>query len=384
MSRIVILSPAHPFRGGIAQFTHSLAAALRSGSHDVSLASYLRQYPACLFPGTTQFSKDPPPPELAGIDVRHTIDSVNPLSWFRTAQWIAKSQPDILLIAYIHPFFAFSSGWIAHHVRLHSPRTRILVLAHDIQPYQYGFFSRTLSRLLFRESHGFIALSRHVSEELHRLEPGKSVLQGYHPPYTSFGARIPREQARGELGLEQGKEYLLFFGLIRPYKRLDLLLHAFAHPCLRERQSLRLLIAGENYTSMEPYRRIIRMHDLADRIIERNEFIPHEEVRRYFSAADLLVQPYNYVSQSGVTSTALHFDLPAVVTNIGGLQEYVDHGRTGYIVDQSPEAIAEAILDFLERKRGMEFSRNIAAFKEQFSWHALAENIARFAQSLRA
>ncbi len=370
--RVVIVGPAHPLRGGgMSTFNERLAKAFQEAGDGVEIVSFSLQYPSFLFPGKSQHTSEPAP---AGIRILSLINSVNPLSWVQAGRYIRRQKPDLVIIRYWLPFMGPALGTIARIVS-GNRYSRILAITDNVVPHEKRPGDIPFTKYFLSACHGFITMSRAVQQDLQRFEPAKPSLYLPHPLYDNFGAQESKAEACAALGLDPKYSYLLFFGFIRAYKGLDLLLQAMAIPEVAAIPNLRLLIAGEFYEDARPYRELIVQHGLQDRLILRTDFIPNAEVRHYFCAADLVVQPYKHATQSGVTQVAFHFDKPMVVTNVGGLAELVPDGEVGYVVEPNPQAIAQAIHRFYAGQDIGAFPARIAKYKQRFSWSHFVEAI---------
>lgn len=367
--RIVLLGTTWPFRpGGIATFNERLARALIRDGNEVIIYTFSLQYPRFLFPGKSQYSDQPAPEDLL---IRVKVNSINPFNWITVGRELRKLSPDVLMIRFWIPLMAPALGTIARIVRKNH-HTRIIALTDNIIPHERRIGDLLLTKYFIRSVDGFITLSHKVLDDLKRLRPSAPALYTPHPLYDNFGGAVSREEAMKKLDLDPNFQYLLFFGFIRDYKGLDWLLTAFADPEVRK-FSVKLLVAGEYYTSSEKYDRIIRENNLEEQVVLHTRFIDDSLVPYYFSAADLVVQPYKSATQSGVTQVAYHFEKPILVTDVGGLGEIVPNGEVGYTVAPHPAAITEAILDFLENKRSPEFIQHIKIEKRRFSWEKMVE-----------
>ncbi|MGX5816759.1 glycosyltransferase [Chitinophaga lutea] len=367
--KITIIGPAHPLRGGLAAFNERLARQLTEQGNEVTIHTFSFQYPGFLFPGKTQYA-DGPAPE--GLHIRRTVHSLNPLNWRKTGQAIAKERPDIVIIAYWLPFMAPSLGTIARYIRRNG-HSRIIGLVHNLTPHEKRPGDLLLSRYFVRQCDAFITLSREVEKELRSLAPAP-VAYAPHPVYDSFGDPVDAVKARQHLGLDPQKTYLLFFGFIRAYKGLDLLLQAFADPRIQALPDVELLVAGEFYEDRKKYEPL-----LGPRVKVIEDFIPNDEVKYYFSAADLIVQPYRTATQSGISQMAYHFGKPMLVTNVGGLPEIVPHGKAGYVVMPDPASIADGIMHFLAQPPGV-FSNFIREQQQLYSWAHFTATLGTLAQ----
>ena len=363
LKTIKIIGPAYPYRGGIATTNERLAQEFVSMGFEVEIETFTVQYPSFLFPGKTQYNLKSAPENLA---IRRTINSVNPLNWFSVGSRICKEKPDLVIIRYWLPFMAPCLGTIAGQIRKNR-YTRIVCLADNIIPHEHRTGDRALTNYFIQRIDGLIAMSKSVLAEAKTFRKDLNLAFCPHPIFDNYGERLSFEVAKQKLNLDINTKYLLFFGFIRDYKGLDLLLNAFADKRLRK-YPVKLLVAGEYYSSPEPYLELIKKNNLADLIELRTDFIPDEEVNLYFSAADMVVQPYKSATQSGVTQIGYHFNKPMLVTNVGGLAEIIPDGKIGYVVEPDSQNIADALVDFYENERMTEFEANIVEEKKKFSW----------------
>lgn len=363
MKTIKIIGPAYPYRGGIATTNERLAQEFKAMGFDADIETFTIQYPSILFPGKTQYNLKPAP---EGLAIKRTISSVNPLNWIKVGRRIGKAKPDLVIIRYWLPFMAPCLGTIAGLIRKNG-YTKIICLADNIIPHEHRMGDKMLTNYFVQRIDGLIAMSRSVLTDA--LSFKKDLQVGYcpHPIFDTYGERLPFEIAKQKLKLDIHTRYLLFFGFIRDYKGLDLLINAFADVRLRQ-FPVKLLVAGEYYSSPEPYLELIKKLHLEDLIELRTDFIADEEVNLYFSAADMVVQPYKNATQSGVTQIGYHFNKPMLVTNVGGLSEIIPDGKIGYVVEPNSQKIADALVDFYRNNRLTEFETNIVDEKKKFSW----------------
>ncbi len=365
--KVVIISPAHPLRGGIAASGERLAQAFAAAGDDVTIYSFSLQYPKILFPGKTQYSDDPAPQDLY---IKTVINAISPFNWWRVGRKLRREQADLIVCRFWLPFMSPSLGSI---LRLTKRRnTRIVGLVDNIVPHEKRFGDRFLARYFVAACDAFLVMSRSVETEIRTFTTDKPIVFIPHPVYDIYGEALTREVALQRLGLDVSKKYLLFFGLIRAYKGLDWLLEAMADEHVRA-LDLKLLVAGEFYEPEAQYRTQIATLGLTENVYIYPEFVPTEAVRDYFGAADLVVQPYKTATQSGISQVAYHFDKPMLVTNVGGLAEIVPHGEVGYVVAPAPTAIAEALLDFFTHDRAEAMIANVKRAKLRFSWAVMVE-----------
>ncbi|MBG8555713.1 glycosyltransferase [Hymenobacter guriensis] len=365
---VVIIGPAYPLRGGLATYNEQLARAFREAGDDVRLVTFSLQYPNFLFPGQTQFSTESGPADLS-IDV--SINSVNPLSWWKVGERLRRQKPDLVIFRFWLPFMGPALGFIARRIRRNG-HTRVVAITDNVIPHEKRPGDRPLTRYFLSACHGFVTMSRAVLADLRRLHFKQPALYRPHPLYDNFGPIKPKPTALSALGLDPQFGYLLFFGFIRAYKGLDILLEAFADARLA-RLPIKLIIAGEYYEDAAPYEEIIRRHHLENRLVRATDFIPNEKVADYFCAADIVVQPYKNATQSGVSQIAYHFSRPMLVTDVGGLAELIPNGEVGYVVPPTPQAIADALVDFYEHQREEELTAGVWARKKDFSWSEMVK-----------
>ncbi len=368
--KIVIIGSAYPLRGGLATYNERLARAFRKNGDKVIIETFKLQYPKILFPGKTQYSSDTKPKDL---NIRVTINSINPLNWIKVGFKLKKYKPDLVIIKFWIPFMAPCLGTIARIIRSNK-HSKIISIIDNIIPHEKRIGDRMLANYFVKSVNGFITMSKSVLDDLDTFDKNKSKLYCPHPLYDNFGEIIPKNIAKKNLQLDEKINYILFFGFIRDYKGLDLLLKAIAEPNLNK-LPVKLLVAGEFYTDSKPYFDIIKKNNLDDKVIMLNDFIPDSEVANYFCAADIVVQPYKDATQSGVTQIAYHFNRPMIVTNVGGLTEIIPDGKVGYVVDCKPDKISEAIIKFYKQKKEQEFVKNVEIEKQKYSWDRMLESI---------
>ena len=369
--KIAVLSPFYPYRGGIAQFSMSLYRALAK-EHTVKVFSFSRLYPGFLFPGKTQFVENGE--AEVSVPSERILDSINPFSYTKTAKTIEKFQPDVLVIAYWMSFFAPAYGHIASRLR---EKTRIIALVHNAIPHEPKFYDKPLSKLFFNQVNGFMVLSESVKKDLLSLYPHAKYCLRAHPLYNHFGKPVEQMAARSQTSLSPDRKTLLFFGLIREYKGLDLLIQAMSFLD----DSYQLLIAGESYGDFGKYGQVIEASPAKNRIQTLNRYISDEEVPVLFSAADVLVLPYKSATQSGVIPVAYHFEVPIVATDVGSLKDTVETAGTGIVCRPQAENIAEGIQKIFSEGTD-KFIANIRTEKEKLSWEVFAQALINFTRSI--
>lgn len=369
--KIIIVGPSHPYRGGIAAFTDRLANEFLAEGVDVELYTFTLQYPSILFPGKTQYSDAPAP---KNIKIFRKINSINPFTWVKAAKDIKAKSPDIVIFAYWMSFFAPCYAKMAKIISKNKS-TRCIGLVHNMMPHEKSLLDRLFSPCFVKRMHAFAALSKSVLDDVSRLDKkSKPKLFSPHPLYDHYGDREDKSVALSSLYLDDNYNYLLFFGLIREYKGLDLLLKAMSDERL-DKYPLKLIVAGEFYEKKEPYLQMIDNLDIKDKVIICDKYIPDEEVKNFFNLADMVVQPYKSATQSGVTQVAYHFERPMLVTDVGGLREIVSDGKVGYVVEPEPKKIADAICDFYDNDRKEFFEANIVEEKKKYEWSKMTETI---------
>lgn len=371
--RIGILGTTWPYRGGLAAFNERLARQFMAEGHEVEIFTFTLQYPDFLFPGKTQYSDAPKPTDLS---ITRTMNSINPFTWFSTARKIKKAKIDLLVIKFWIPLMAPCLGTIARLCRRKG--IKVVSILDNVIPHEPHFWDKWFIRYYIRSVDQFIAMSESVQEDCRKFLPAKrhdAVTFNPHPLYDNFGQAVPKAEARSFLNLPQDKTILLFFGFIRDYKGLDLLMKAYKKAY---KEDLLLVVAGEFYNNGAQYSELEKDLQLEGTIAWHTDFIPDDKVRYYFSAADLIVQPYKTATQSGVTQIAYHFERPMLVTNVGGLAEIVPNGKVGYVCDVNEESVAAAITHFASmdtQQRDEQFRKNIQTQKQKYAWSAMTEKI---------
>jgi D-inositol-3-phosphate glycosyltransferase len=367
---IISLGPAFPYRGGLASFNDRLAQQFAKEGHNIEIVTFKLQYPRFLFPGKTQYTDGQAP---QGVKITRKLNSINPFNWIATGQKIKNEKPDILLIRYWLPFMAPCLGTVARIAR-HNNHTVAICIFDNVVPHEKRAGDKFLTKYFTRSIDGAIVMAQTVKDDLMSFRRNIPVKLSPHPLFDNYGFPVTREEALKVLKLDTGNSYLLFFGFIRAYKGLDLLIEAFADSRLRNRK-LKLIVAGEFYEDDAPYRDLVKKHHLEDEILFFDHFIRDSEVSLFFSVADLVVQPYRSATQSGVTQIASCFEKPMVVTDVGGLREIVQDGKCGYVVKPIANAITEAILDYFENDRKTIFTEGVKLEKERFSWDKMTASI---------
>ena len=369
--KITILGPAHPYRGGLASIMEIMARTFQRRGDEVDIKTFTLQYPSLLFPGESQTVATPPPADLR---ICRCVNTMNPLNWVRVGRRIRRERPDFVLMKYWTPFMAPCFGTIARIARGNG-HTKVLCQIDNVEPHEHHLTDKPFNRYYLHSVDGFVYMSEQVHSEL-RAYSDAPALFSPHPLFENFGERVERSEACVRLGLDPANRYVLFFGLIRDYKGLDLLLDAWAQLRRAGRTAgRRLIVAGEFYTAREPYLNRIADNGLQDEVLLHDRFIPDDDVKYYFSAADFVVQPYKTATQSGVTQIAYQFCVPMVVTKVGGLAEIVPDGRVGYVCEPTPEGVAGAIERMYEGDTLQRFRENCVEERRRFSWEEMCSRI---------
>lgn len=373
--RILIVGPAHPLRGGLATYNERLAAVLKESGHECDILSFSLQYPKLLFPGKTQLSSDSAP---NNITIHAEINSINPLNWISVGLKYKKAKYDIVVFRYWMSFMAPAFGTIARLIKSNA-HTKILAITDNVIPHERKFFDAAFTNYFLPVCDGFLTMSESVKQDLIDLKLTQPIAYVPHPMYDTFGTAIDKNEAKKLLGLDTDTNYLLFFGFIRKYKGLGLLLNAFADERLKA-INLKLIVAGEFYEDKNPYLEQIEKLGLKDRVIVCDDFIPNNQVSTYFCASDVVVQPYLNATQSGVTQIAYYYNKPMIVTNVGGLAELVPNNKVGFVCNVSEQEIANAIYNFYTQQKEQEFTNAAEQEKQRFTWQNLCNQLLNLAK----
>ena len=368
--KIAVLSCFYPYRGGISQFNACLYEELGK-EHVVKAFNFKRQYPGFLFPGKTQYVTADD--EAVPVESVSLLDTANPFTYHSSYREIRDWKPDVLIVRYWMSYFAPSLGYITRKMKKHC---KVISILDNVVPHEQHFFDTPLTRYFLKGSTGCVTLCDAVSKDLLRISPDARYTVIQHPLYSHFGEKKDRTEAEDKLGLVHGKKNILFFGLIRTYKGLDILLEAFG--MLPE--DYQLIIAGEPYGSFDRYQEIIDRIPGKERISMNLKYIKDLEVTNYFSAADVAVLPYRSATQSGISSISYHFEVPMIVTDVGGLKETIGNRGTGLVASEgTPDTIRTEILRYFSDPRiKEECVRNIRLEKERLSWKTFARKLTDF------
>jgi glycosyltransferase involved in cell wall biosynthesis len=369
VAKIFIIGPAYPLRGGLATFDELFCKAFNEQGHDCEIISYSLQYPNFLFPGSTQFDTSGNAPK--NIKIHTLINSVNPLSWIKTARFIKKQKPDFIVFRFWIPFMGPALGSIARMVR--KSGVKVLAITDNVIPHETRPGDVAFAKYFINACDGFVTMSKAVMKDLEKFTSTVHKKYLLHPLYTSFGEKLNKMDARKALELPTDKQLVLFFGLIRNYKGLDMLLDAMNE--LKSNPNINLVIAGEFYEDKQPYLDLIEKYQIQNQVILHGKFIANEDVKLYFSAADLVALPYRSATQSGVTQVSFHFEVPTLVTNVGGLGEIIPDKVAGYVVESNGKAIADGIKDYFENNRMPSFTEGMKKEKQKYDWKIFVDEV---------
>lgn len=373
--KIIIIGPAHPYRGGIADTNESFATALQHEGHDVQIFTFKLQYPSILYPGKTQFRKEGVGP--SHLKIKRVINSLNPLNWFMVSNRIKKEKPDLIIIRYWIPFLAPCLGSIA---RITGKKHKVIALCDNIVPHEKRFGDLLLTNYFLGSCQGFITMSQLVHDDLNR-HCTKPNIKLYHPINYNLGEILSKETARKKLNLDPHGKYVLSFGFVRKYKGLELLLEAFCK-VVKQDPSIKLIVVGEFFVDPRFYDRLIEDLGIQEHVMIKSGFVPSSEVAHYFCSSDFLALTYHHASQTGVGKMAYYFHTPILATNVGGLPEIVIHNKTGYITQKNPEDISTSILEMYNKNQFEDFSKHIEQEKSKYNWETFAQKCIAFANSI--
>jgi glycosyltransferase involved in cell wall biosynthesis len=371
MQKVVIIGPAYPLRGGgMATFNERLARQFMSQGFDTTIYTFSLQYPSFIFPGKTQYSEETAPKDL---DIKVRINSIFPPNWISVGYELKNLKPDFIVVRYWLPLMGPCLGTILRLVKKNK-HTKIVCIADNIIPHEKRKGDKIFTKYFLKPIDEVIVMSEKVMEDLKLFDTKKRVQLVQHPLYDNFGEKISKELARKNIGIKTQEKIILFFGFIRKYKGLDILLDALAILKTNKNNNFKVLIAGEFYEDRKPFDEQIVKLGLQDMLILKTDFIPDSEVRNYFCSADIVIQPYRNATQSGVTPLAYHFEIPMIVTNVGGLPALVPDGKVGLVAEPNAVSIAEKITEYFTKDKNY-YLENIKEEKKKFSWEKLVKAI---------
>jgi len=371
--KLIIIGPAWPLRGGLASFDERLARQFMEEGYDTSIYTFSLQYPGFIFPGTTQYSSEPAP---EGIQIKVCINSINPLNWLKTGNEIKALKPDLVIVRYWLPLMGPCLGTILRRVKKNN-FTKVICIADNVIPHEHRPGDKIFTQYFVKPVDAFVTMSEKVRNDLYTFT-SKPALQIVHPLYDNFGEAVSKKEARIKLSLPENEKIILFFGFIRKYKGLDILLEAMNDERIR-RSGIKLLVAGEFYEDRKEFDNQVAKLSISSQLILRTDFIADSEVRYYLSAADFVIQPYRNATQSGVTPLAYHFEKPMLVTNVGGLPDLVPDGKVGIVTEPDATSIATGILQLYELGENF-FLPHLREEKKKYSWNKLSEAIIKMAE----
>lgn len=372
---IIIVGPAYPLRGGIANFNEAFAKALENENYSVKLFSFYYQYPNFLFPGKSQYETNEKAPELKIVN---SLGSIQPWSWSKTAKLIDKEKPSVVFIRFWLPFMGPALGSLAKKLRRKG--IKVIGITDNVIPHEKRPGDGPLTKFFLKHCDGFITMSNSVLEDISKFTDNPQKIMLPHPVYDTFGVACSRKEGVTKLDLDPNKKYLLFFGLIREYKGLDIAIKAMSKV---KDQEVILLVAGEFYEKKDKYEDLIAKHQLHDRIQLFDYYIPTEDVKYYFAAADAVVQPYKSATQSGITQVAYHFELPMIVSNVGGLPEIVPHGLAGMVVPPDADSFADAINLFYDKNLKEHYTEGVREEKKKYKWEYFVSEAMYFTKQVQ-
>lgn len=368
--KIILLGPAYPLRGGgMTSFNERLARAFQQNGHTVTIYTFSLQYPGFLFPGTSQYSTEAAPKDL---NIKVVINSINPFNWIKIGNRIRKERPDIIVVRYWIPFMGPCFGTVLR-IAKKNKHSKVVCIADNVIPHEKRFGDKPFTKYFIKPVDAFITMSKKVLIDLQTFTTAKPAKYVAHPLYDNFGEKISKQQARKNLAIENDQKIILFFGFIRKYKGLDILLDAMAilKPAMPD---LKLLIAGEYYDDPKIYEQQIQRLNLQQNLILRTGFIPDSEIKNYLCAADVVVQPYRNATQSGVTPLAYHFEIPMIVTDVGALADMVPDGKAGLVAEPTAASIAEKIVQYFKTGES-HFLPYLIEEKKKYSWDIMVKEI---------
>ena len=375
VNKLVIIGPAWPLRGGLSAFDEKLATQFTEKGIQTKIDTFSLQYPNILFPGKSQYTTDPKPKD---VNISVCINSINPLNWIRIGLQLYREKPDLIIVRYWIPFLAPCLGTILKIAKKNN-HTKVISIVDNMIPHEKRMGDRLLTQYFVKTVDGFIAMSEKVKNDIKTFSH-KPVSISPHPIFNHFGDPITKMEARTQLGLSQEKKIILFFGYIRKYKGLDLLIQAMSSESIKK-LNIQLMIVGEFYEDTRTYHDLVISLGLQNQISFYSNYIPDGEVKNYVCSADFIIQPYKNATQSGVTPLAYHFEKPMLVTNVGGLADTVPNLKTGIVVEPTTNAIVKGIETLYELGEN-HFIPNIIEEKKKYSWAQMTEKFLALYQQL--
>ncbi len=369
--KITIVGPAHPYRGGLASIMETMAREFQQRGDEVNIKTFTVQYPKLLFPGKSQTLDTTPPEDL---NITRCVNTMNPFNWIKIGRQIKRECPDFVLLKYWTPFMAPCFGTIARIAR-RNKHTKFICQIDNVEPHEHHMIDYPCNLYFLRAVDGYVYMSEQVNRELKEYTQNPAIFSP-HPMFENFGSRVERNEACETLKLDPAHRYAMFFGLIRDYKGLDILLEAWAKlKAEGKTEGRKLVVAGEFYSSKDRYLAQIKSDKIEEDVIIHEGFVSDEMVKHYFSATDFVILPYHTASQSGVTQIAYNFSLPMIVTNVGGLPEIVPHDKVGYVCSPTFNSVAESIENIWNNGNLERFCNNMECERKRFSWSEMCNKI---------
>jgi len=375
VSSIVIIGPGWPLRGGLSAFDEQLARTFTDKNIHTRIETFSLQYPSFLFPGTTQYSTDPAPKD---VNIHAGINSINPFNWLKIGMKLKMEKPDLIIVRYWIPFLAPCLGTICKIAKSNN-HTKVISIVDNMVPHEKRLGDTIFTKYFSKAVDGFLTMSDKVTKDV-KLFSSKPTLLSPHPIFKHFGEPISKESARKELGINNTEKIILFFGFIRQYKGLDLLLNAMAIKEIKE-AGIKLMIVGEFYEDAKPYYDLIKTLGIDESVILNTQFVADSDVKRFVCSADFIIQPYKHATQSGVTPLAYHFEIPMLVTNVGALADTVPDGKVGVVVEPNIVSIGKGI-EKLYQNGSSFYIPHIKEEKKKYSWDQMANNFLILHQQL--
>ena len=375
VSSIVIIGPGWPLRGGLSAFDEQLVRTFTDKNIKARIETFSLQYPSFLFPGTSQYTNEPAPKD---VNIHAGINSINPFNWLRIGLKLRKEKPDLIIVRYWIPFLAPCLGSICK-IAKSNKHTKVIAIVDNMIPHEKRIGDEIFTKYFSTSVDGFLTMSDKVTKDV-KIYSTKPTLLSPHPIFKHFGESISKEDARKALGIKVNEKIILFFGFIRQYKGLDILLKAMAVNEIKE-AGIKLMIVGEFYEDAQPYHDLIKSLGIEASVILHTQFVPDSDVKKYVCSADFMIQPYKHATQSGVTPLAYHFEIPMLVTNVGALADTVPDGKVGVVVEPNEMDIATGI-QILYQNGTEYYLNNIKDEKKKYSWEQMANNFLILHQQL--
>lgn len=367
--KVVLLGTANPYRGGLAAFNERMALEWQNQGHEVLIYNFTLQYPSFLFPGTSQYNENPHQDLVPNLRM---VNSINPLNWIWVGWKLHQMRPDLVIFRYWISFMAPCYTVIAWLLKWNK-HSKVMAIVDNAISHEPKFYEKPVAKIFFKTVDEFLTMSDKVKSDLNSIHPTET-LSTVHPLYDNYPKAIDKESAREQLQIPLEEKVVLFFGFIRDYKGLDILLEAMASPAIRA-EKIKLIVAGEFYSNQEKYETMVDTFQLRNDIYWHTDFIPDAEIVNYFCAADAVVLPYKAATQSGVTQIAFYYHTPIIATNVGGIKEMVIDQEHGYIVAAEAEAISTAIINLYSQDHLSFFKKEIAKATEKYQWPIFVQKI---------